>query len=254
MVSAMCPKLRCSSQHYLLPFPLLFQHINFLSSLLLLLVASANAGTLRQSRDVSHLPLEYLPPVVLPPLPSRDYLPPVEQHAASLPHVLQPPRDYLPPVEELKLNNEYLPPLPLEGEHEHEEEETTTTTNEASTTTTTTEEPITTTEAVPTTTEEPLPVETEAPVEVKTHEDIEEASGVLEADGYHYRTPEIIPDLSPVALPAVEAYLPPLDDNAVPSEVEEEAVLVPVPAPHSDESSALLDDGYHYRAIRRLRF
>lgn len=228
-------------------------------------MASSNAGTLRLRRDVSHLPLEYLPPVVLPPLPSRDYLPPVEQHAASLPHVLQPPRDYLPPVEELKLNNEYLPPLPLEGEQQQQQEEETTTTTEASTTTTTTtttEEPATTTtEAVPTTTEEPLAVETEAPVEVKTHEDIEEASGVLEADGYHYRTPQIIPDLSPVALPAVAAYLPPLDDNAVPAveedhegEGEEEAVLVPVPAPHSDESSALLDDGYHYRAIRRLRF
>lgn len=223
-------------------------------SFLLLAAACVNAGTLRQLRDVSHLPLEYLPPVVLPPLPSRDYLPPVEQHAASLPHVLQPPRDYLPPVEEqTKLNNEYLPPVPVVEEEEQLAEEISTT--EASTTTTT-EEP-TTTEALPTTTEESLPVETEAPVEVKTHEDIEQASGILEADGYHYRTPEIIPDLSPAAipvlhaLPAVDAYLPPLDDNAVPA-LEED--VVPVPTPHSDESAALLDDGYHYRAIRRLRF
>ncbi|KAH8395303.1 hypothetical protein KR222_008566 [Zaprionus bogoriensis] len=224
------------------------------SALLLLLasVLSVQAGTLRQRRDVSHLPLEYLPPVVLPPLPSREYLPPVEQHAASLSHVLEPPRDYLPPVaEQLKLNNEYLPPAPEQEQQHLEEAEATTTTEAAApattTTTTTTEEIITTTEAVqPTTTEEQLPAETEAPVEVKTHEDIEQLSAVLEDDGYHYRTPEIIPDLSPVALPAlpaVDAYLPPLNDNAVVAEV----------APQSDESAALLDDGYHYRAIRRLR-
>lgn len=239
-----------------------------ISLLLLLAVAScANAATLRQQRDVSHLPLEYLPPVVLPPLPSRDYLPPVEQHAASLPHVLQPPRDYLPPVveqeqeqveeeqEQPKLNNEYLPPV---REEQQLAEEISTT--EASTTSTTEEPTTTTEEALPTTTtEEAVPEETEAPLEVKTHEHIEEPSGILEADGYHYRTPEIVPDLSPApvlpALPAVDAYLPPLDDNAVLA-LEEDAVpvAVAVPSPHSDESAALLDDGYHYRAIRRLRF
>ncbi|XP_064543349.1 uncharacterized protein LOC135431884 [Drosophila montana] len=204
--------------------------------LLLLLVAavSVDAGALRPRRDVSHLPLEYLPPVVLPPLPSRDYLPPVEQHAASLAHVLNPPRDYLPPVEAVQPGNEYLPPAPLEQLSES-----------TATTTSTTELP--TTEAVPTTnptTEQPAAVETEAPVvEPETHEDIVEPAGVLHADGYHYAAPDIIPDLTPTTAP-VEAYLPPLDDNAV---VAEEL-------PESEESAALLDDGYHYRAIRRLRF
>ncbi|XP_002046256.3 uncharacterized protein [Drosophila virilis] len=210
-----------------------------LLQLLLLLVAavSMDAAALRPRRDVSHLPLEYLPPVVLPPLPSRDYLPPVEQHAASLPHVVTPPRDYLPPVESLQLSNEYLPPASLEQLSES------TTEAAPATTTSTTELP--TTEAAPTnpTTEQPAAVETESPVEPETHEEIVEPAGVLHADGYHYAAPDIIPDLTPTAAP-VEAYLPPLDDNAV---VAEEL-------PESEESAALLDDGYHYRAIRRLRF
>ncbi|EDV95786.1 diacylglycerol kinase kappa [Drosophila grimshawi] len=199
--------------------------------MLLVAVEHVSAGTVRQlqRRDVSHLPLEYLPPVALPPIPSREYLPPVEQHAASLPQVLEPPRDYLPavePAEQLKVSNEYLPP---------DEEEDITTTEEPAPTTTTTPIPITTTI-------EPAELETEAPVELQTHEELAEPSGVLQADGYHYATPEIIPDLAPAASP-VEAYLPPLDDNEV----------VVAEVPQSEESAALLDDGYHYRAIRRLR-
>ncbi|KAH8302091.1 hypothetical protein KR044_002690, partial [Drosophila immigrans] len=202
--------------------------------LLAVLAATVDAGTLRRRlRDVSHLPLEYLPPVVLPPLPSREYLPPVEQHAASLPHVLLPPRDYLPPAEEQpeQPTNEYLPPVT-----EAAVEEATTTEQ------VTTEAPTTTTTELPT--EQPA---TEAEIEPevateKTHEDIELGAGVLQADGYHYSAPEVIPDLSPAA-EAVEAYLPPLEDNAV----------VVEQLPESDESAALLDDGYHYRAIRRLR-
>ncbi|XP_023178664.2 proline-rich extensin-like protein EPR1 [Drosophila hydei] len=195
-------------------------------SLLLLLVAvarvSVSASVLRPRRDVSHLPLEYLPPVVLPPVPSRDYLPPVEQHAASLSHVLTPPLDYLPPT------NEYLPPV----ETTSEPATTTTTTTLA---TTTASEPLTTEAAAIPTTEQPVQ-ETEAP----THEDIVEPAGLLQSDGYHYATPEVIPDLTPT----VEAYLPPLEDNAV--------AVDPVPQ-SEEESAALLDDGYHYRAIRRLR-
>ncbi|EDW17363.2 uncharacterized protein Dmoj_GI16859 [Drosophila mojavensis] len=184
------------------------------ANLLLLLLAAAasiDASALRPRRDVSHLPLEYLPPVVLPPLPSRNYLPPVEQHAATLSHVLTPPHEYLPP------GNEYLPPVE------------------------TTIEPVselpTTEAAAITTTEQPTVEETEAP----THEDIVEPAGLLQADGYHYAPPNVIPDLTPTA----EAYLPPLEDNAV--------AVEPVPQ-SGEESAALLDDGYHYRAIRRLRF
>ncbi|XP_034482504.1 leucine-rich repeat extensin-like protein 2 [Drosophila innubila] len=215
-------------------------HLNMKPVGLLLLLATVvgvNAATLRQQRDVSHLPLEYLPPVVLPPLPSHEYLPPVEQHAASLSHVLQPPRDYLPPVEQPKLSNEYLPPA-------------TTTTTAATTTTEATTEQVTTDEAA-TTTELPTEApqqqeqtepETEAPLDLKTHEDIVQGAGDLLDDGYHYQTPETVPDLTLNVAP-VEAYLPPLDDNAVVAEA----------LPHSEESAALLDDGYHYRAIRRLR-
>ncbi|EDW73316.2 uncharacterized protein Dwil_GK17481 [Drosophila willistoni] len=189
-------------------------------------------------RDVSHLPLEYLPPVVLPPLPSRDYLPPVEQHASSLSHVLQPPRDYLPPV-----NNEYLPPV-----EENEELELPTTTTEAEIEETTEEVIPTTTVAAVTEPQTEAQPEAEPEVEVKTHEDVVEdeqpkeevESAVLQADGYHYRTPEVVPDLLPT-----KEYLPPLDHNNV---VAEEV-------PNSKEASAALqDDGYHYRSIKRLRF
>ncbi|XP_030380371.1 proline-rich extensin-like protein EPR1 [Scaptodrosophila lebanonensis] len=188
---------------------------------------------LRQRRDVSHLPLEYLPPVELPPLPSRDYLPPVERQAASLPSVVEPARDYLPPVEP-KPNNEYLPPAPVNELVEEEPEPEPTTTTEAEPEPTTTELPTTeaTTEAV--LEEEP---------ELKTHEPVE--SGALQADGYHYNKPAFIPDLSPVPeikeLPTRE-YLPPLGDNVVVAD-----------GPDNDESAALLDDGYHYRAIKRVR-
>ncbi|XP_060656179.1 uncharacterized protein LOC132791325 [Drosophila nasuta] len=206
--------------------------------LLLVALASVDAGALRrQLRDVSHLPLEYLPPVVLPPLPSREYLPPVEQHAATLSHVLQPPRDYLPP------SNEYLPPVEeVETTTEEIVPSTTAEAVEAPATTTTTEQPTEqpTTEAAVEV--EPEVAATEETVEVKTHEDIEQGSGVLQADGYHYSAPEVIPDLGQ-AVAAVEAYLPPLEDNAVMAEE----------LPESDESAALLDDGYHYRSIRRLR-
>ncbi|XP_017861248.1 PREDICTED: proline-rich extensin-like protein EPR1 [Drosophila arizonae] len=202
------------------------------ANLLMLLAAAAsvsvNASALRPRRDVSHLPLEYLPPVVLPPLPSRNYLPPVEQHAATLSHVLTPPREYLPP------GNEYLPPV----ETTIAPETTTTTTTTAAPPTTTAASELPTTEAAAiTTTEQPSVEETEAP----THEDIVEPAGLLQADGYHYAPPKVIPDLTPTA----EAYLPPLEDNAV--------AVEPVPQ-SGEESAALLDDGYHYRAIRRLRF
>ncbi|XP_026847391.1 uncharacterized protein LOC6599770 [Drosophila persimilis] len=181
-------------------------------------------------RDVSHLPLEYLPPVVLPPVPSRDYLPPVEEHAATLNHVLQPPRDYLPPV-----NNEYLPPV---VEEELQEAPVVTTEEEIAVETTAAP----TTEAVTEAQTEPE-LESEAeivtePVEVKALEHIEE-SAVLLDDGYHYRTPQVVPNLLPV-----KEYLPPLDDNAVVEEIPE----------HEEDSSALLDDGYHYRSVKRLRF
>ncbi|SPP87108.1 uncharacterized protein LOC117589070 [Drosophila guanche] len=207
------------------------------SALLLLLLAVGVSCRSVVRRDVSHLPLEYLPPVVLPPVPSRDYLPPVEEHAASLNHVLQPPRDYLPPV-----NNEYLPPV----EEELQEEPVATT--EVETAVETTAAP--TTEAVTEAQTEAAP-EPEAeivtePVELKALEHIEEElpkeqveSAVLLDDGYHYRKPQAVPNLLPV-----QEYLPPLDDNAVVEEIPE----------HEEDSSALLDDGYHYRTIRRLRF
>ncbi|TDG48046.1 hypothetical protein AWZ03_005463 [Drosophila navojoa] len=211
------------------------QSANLLMLPLLLLAAAAcvgvNAKALRPRRDVSHLPLEYLPPVVLPPLPSRNYLPPVEQHAATLSHVLTPPREYLPP------SNEYLPPV----ETTIEPETTTTTTTAAPTTTTAASELPTTEAAAITTTEQPTVEETEAPTHEDIIEDIVEPAGSLQADGYHYATPNVIPDLTPT----VEAYLPPLEHNAV--------AVEPVPQ-SEEESAALLDDGYHYRAIRRLRF
>ncbi|KAH8365799.1 hypothetical protein KR093_004452, partial [Drosophila rubida] len=216
-------------------------HNKSLGLLLLALMATVDAGALRrQLRDVSHLPLEYLPPVVLPALPSREYLPPVEQHAASLPHVLQPPRDYLPPAAvEQAPSNEYLPPAAIVEEEATTEQATTEAPETPATSTTTelpTEQPVTEAQV------EPEVATEEALADLKTHEDIEQGAGSLQADGYHYSAPQIIPDLSP-AVAAVEAYLPPLDDNAV---VAEEL-------PESDESAALLDDGYHYRAIRRLR-
>ncbi|KAH8297531.1 hypothetical protein KR054_001871, partial [Drosophila jambulina] len=204
------------------------------SQVLCLLLATFGLASCRfvVRRDVSHLPLEYLPPVVLPPVPSRDYLPPVEQHAATLNHVLQPPRDYLPPSP----NNEYLPPVIVEE----------TTTEVIIPEETTTLEP--TTEAAT----EPQPeveviTEPEEDVVPKTLEHVEEApkeekeveSAILLDDGYHYRTPSVVPDLLPV-----KEYLPPLDGNAVVEEL-----------PNSEEdSSALLDDGYHYRSVKRLRF
>ncbi|KAH8260652.1 hypothetical protein KR038_011221, partial [Drosophila bunnanda] len=183
-------------------------------------------------RDVSHLPLEYLPPVVLPPVPSRDYLPPVEQHAATLNHVLQPPRDYLPPLP----SNEYLPPVV--------EEETTTEVISPEETTTLEATTEAATEALP---EVEVVTEPEEDVVPKILEHVEEApkeekeveSAILLDDGYHYRTPSVVPDLLPV-----KEYLPPLDGNAVVEEL-----------PNGDEdSSALLDDGYHYRSVKRLRF
>lgn len=206
--------------------------------MLCLLLAAFGLASCRSvvRRDVSHLPLEYLPPVVLPPVPSRDYLPPVEQHAATLNHVLQPPRDYLPPPPP---NNEYLPPVT--------EEDVPTTTEVIIPEETTTLEP--TTEAVT----EPQPeaeiiTEPEEDVVPKTLEHLEEEqpkeekeveSAILLDDGYHYRTPSVVPDLLPV-----KEYLPPLDGNAVVEEL-----------PNGEEdSSALLDDGYHYRSVKRLRF
>ncbi|KAL7733741.1 hypothetical protein ACLKA6_011471 [Drosophila palustris] len=135
--------------------------------------------------------------------------------------------------EQPKPSNEYLPPAT-----------STTTTTEATTEEATTAEAATTTELP---TEAPQPeqqeeTETEAPLDAKTHEDIVHGAGDLLDDGYHYQTPEIVPDLTPNAA-QVEAYLPPLDDNAVIAEQ----------LPQSEESAALLHDGYHYRAIRRLR-
>ncbi|KAH8319314.1 hypothetical protein KR067_004023, partial [Drosophila pandora] len=208
---------------------------------LLLSIASLASCRSVVRRDVSHLPLEYLPPVVLPPVPSRDYLPPVEQQAATLNHVLQPPRDYLPP----KLNNEYLPPVAAE-----ELVEEATTEAEAVEETTTLEP---TTEAVVIATTEPEPepeteIVTEQPEEVKSLELVEEEvpqkeeeveSAILLDDGYHYRTPAVVPNLLPV-----KEYLPPLDNNAVVEEVPN----------HEEDSSALLEDGYHYRSVKRLRF
>ncbi|KAH8286907.1 hypothetical protein KR018_009040, partial [Drosophila ironensis] len=210
-----------------------------ISQVLCLLLATFALASCRSvvRRDVSHLPLEYLPPVVLPPVPSRDYLPPVEQHAASLNHVLQPPRDYLPP----KLNNEYLPPVV--AEEQPEEEVTTEAVEETTTLAPTTEVVvITTTEAEPepeTVTEQKEEVKTLEHLEVAPEEEKEVESAVLLDDGYHYRTPSVVPNLLPV-----KEYLPPLDNNAVVEEVPN----------NEEDSSALLEDGYHYRSVKRLRF
>lgn len=161
----------------------------------------------RNRRDVSHLPAyQYLPP------PSNRYLPP--SAAVPTPAAAAPAADDTEEVVsavEPKVAREYLPPV-----------------EEA------------TTEAAPA-------VETEAPVEVEQEQPAEQAdirvvdvpTGVLQADGYHYKQP----DEQPAELKeAANEYLPPLGDGVV------------AEGPADGESAALTKDGYQYRAIRRYRF
>ncbi|XP_018785481.1 PREDICTED: fibrous sheath CABYR-binding protein-like [Bactrocera latifrons] len=210
---------------------------------------------LRQRRDVSHLNLGYLPPAAAPKL-ANSYLPP---------HLDVPEE-----IPQLKLANEYLPPvhdeLPVE---------------EATTEAVKTEAPKTespTTEAATTTTEAPTTTEA-APVE----------SAVFADDGYHYRKPAVLPDLG--SLPLVKVAEPDAAPEAVSQpehvyeaeiEAESEPAVVQEPEPVEDseaiiaaepesaylppleegvveadgpegESAALLDDGYHYRVVKRVR-
>lgn len=209
----------------------------------------------RQRRDVSHLNLGYLPPVAAPKL-ANSYLPPQLDVPEGIP--------------QLKLANEYLPPvneeLPVK-ERTTEAVETEAPETEAPTT------------AVPTTTTE-APTTTEAaPVE----------SAVFADDGYHYRTPAVLPDLGllplvkvaePGAAPAAVTKTEPLHEAEV--ETEPEAAVVQEPEPVEDtgaviaaeperaylplleegvveaegpdgETATLLDDGYHYRVVKRVR-
>ncbi|XP_054734599.1 uncharacterized protein LOC129242064 [Anastrepha obliqua] len=211
---------------------------------------------LRQRRDVSHLNLGYLPPVANPRLPST-YLPPQLDVPQELP--------------QLKISNEYLPPV--NEELVSEEPTTETVDTEAPET----EEP--TTEASPTT--EAMSVEI----------------AVFADDGYHYKKPAVSPDLGmeplvkvaepdtapdvpeghvapesqPEAVEAaeVESALEPEQQPAVEqtpeeeqiNEVEPELAYLPPLEPGvveaqgpGQETSALLDDGYHYRVVKRVRF
>ncbi|XP_037940246.1 fibrous sheath CABYR-binding protein [Teleopsis dalmanni] len=209
----------------------------------LCLVAASNAAYVpinyRNARDVSHLNLEYLPPVRTP---TREYLPPVTSSAATkinneyLPPVEEPTptttisNEYLPPVEEttaavVKVSNEYLPPT--EAEEVAVAEEPTEIVNKDAAAED--EEPAVETEPT---------VETEAPtVAVSDEEEAPVETAVLAADGYHYRKPAVVPDLSPAA-----SYLPPVTDNSVSADV-------PV-----ENSQVLANDGYRYRVVRRFRY
>ncbi|XP_039963922.1 DNA translocase FtsK 1-like [Bactrocera tryoni] len=208
---------------------------------------------LRQRRDVSHLNLGYLPPVAAPKL-ANSYLPP---------HLDVPEE-----IPQLKLANEYLPPV-------HEELPA----EEATTEAVETEAPETeapTTEATTTTTEAPTTTEA-APVE----------SAVFADDGYHYRKPAVLPDLGLLPLvkvaepdaapetvsqpepvheaeaepePAVVQEPEPIEDSeAVIAAEPERAYLPPLEAGVVEaegpegESAAFLDDGYHYRVVKRVR-
>lgn len=163
---------------------------------------------LRHRRDVSHLPAnQYLPP------PSNRYLPPAPVAAAA------PASDDTEEVVsavEPKLARDYLPPV----------------------------------EEAAATTEAPAAVETEAPAvaeELKEEEQplepdvrvVDVPTGVLQADGYHYKQPAE----QPLELKeAAKEYLPPLGADVV------------AEGPADGESAALTKDGYQYRAIRRYRF
>ncbi|XP_053956196.1 periaxin-like [Anastrepha ludens] len=211
---------------------------------------------LRQRRDVSHLNLGYLPPVANLRLPST-YLPPQLDVPQELP--------------QLKISNEYLPPVNEEL---------------------VSEEP--TTEAVDTEAPETEVPTTEAP---STREAMSVETAVFADDGYHYKKPAVSPDLGmeplvkvaepdtapdvpegPVAPESqpesveaaeVESALEPEQQPAVEqtseeeqiNEVEPELAYLPPLEPGvveaqgpGQETSALLDDGYHYRAVKRVRF
>lgn len=166
---------------------------------------------LRHRRDVSHLPAnQYLPP------PSNRYLPPAAVPTpAAAPAPASDDTEEVVSAVEPKLAREYLPPV-----------------EEAATT------------------EAPSAVDTEAPAvaeEVKEEEQPLEAdvrvvdvpTGVLQADGYHYKQPAE----QPVELKeAAKEYLPPLGGDVI------------AEGPADGESAALTKDGYQYRAIRRYRF
>lgn len=204
----------------------------------------------RTSRDVSHLAREYLPP-------SNDYLPPKNAEAAETPvteeepqiNEVAPPRiasEYLPPAAEEtpqldedtveveaasaapRVSTEYLPPNAEVVESEVE--------------------PALEDQIV---TDAPTVAETEAPAAIVKSSIVEEAqepeeSAILAEDGYHYKQPKEVP--TELKLDAIEEYLPPVADE---SGVDgDDAIVVDGP----EESAILTKDGYHYRAVKRLRF
>lgn len=209
---------------------------------------------LRQRRDVSHLSLGYLPPLANPKL-ANSYLPP---------HL------DVPEIPQLKIANEYLPPV---NEDLPAEESTT---QAAETQAPETESP--TTEATATTNEAPITTEA-GPVE----------SAVFADDGYHYRKPAVLPDLGFLPLVKVAELDAAPETIAQPEPVQEAETIVPEPQPvvaqepepveeseqviaaeperaylppleegvveaegPDGETAALLDDGYHYRVVKRV--
>ncbi|XP_011182887.2 fibrous sheath CABYR-binding protein [Zeugodacus cucurbitae] len=210
----------------------------------------------RQRRDVSHLNLGYLPPIANAKL-ANSYLPPNLDVPEEIP--------------QLKIANEYLPPVNEEVPVEEPTAEA------VETEAPETEAP--TTEAVATTTEAATTTES-APVE----------SAVFADDGYHYRKPAVLPDLGllplvkvaePDAAPEAVAEPEPVQDTEVidsepepvveqepePVEVSEPVIaaeperaylppleegVVEAEGPEG-ETAALLDDGYHYRVVKRVR-
>ncbi|XP_012158007.1 fibrous sheath CABYR-binding protein-like [Ceratitis capitata] len=233
---------------------------------------------LRQRRDVSHLNLSYLPPVASPKL-SNSYLPPHLDVPEELP--------------QFKISNEYLPPLseelPVEETATEVAETEATATEAPATEAPATEAPAT--EA--TATEAPAteaPSTTQAP---STTEDVPVESAVFAEDGYHYRKPAVLPDLgfaplvkvaepdaAPESAPVAEVQPEPVQEPEQAQEPESEVVQEPeiVQEPEQtivaeperaylppleagvveaegpeDETAALLDDGYHYRVVKRVR-
>ncbi|XP_061395859.1 titin-like [Musca vetustissima] len=218
----------------------------------------------RSRRDVSHLNLNYLPPLedqkpsneYLPPLasgeqqeeveslPSNEYLPPVETKQAEETELAteapEPSKEYLPPVPEAKEaseettseepSKEYLPPAKEAEEEKVNEIEATTEAkiNEEITTIAPAME-----EAAQAEVKEAV---TEAPMEMQD-------TAVLAADGYHYKQPNEVP----MALFAMEQEPAQNPENLA---ALEEAV-VEAEGPENGESAVLAEDGYHYRVIKR---
>lgn len=221
----------------------------------------------RSRRDVSHLSLNYLPPLEMAK-PSNEYLPPAaseeEHQEEAMPseensqpdetkqaeevematEAPEPSKEYLPPAQETKPeaeemtisetpNKEYLPPA---KEEEKEKEPASEEVNEEKP-----NEEISNEEAV---TDAPLE---DAPAEVKeaTPEapiDNEETAFFAE-DGYHYKQPSEVPmelmtiEQEPASNPET---LAPLEEGVVEAE-----------GPENGESAVLAEDGYHYRVIKR---